>query len=390
MPSSRFRRNSGKLKERFTKATVEPVSMVGIMIIENVLDASVYSLDTFMILELEQISPHSDNNSWVVLLPKDSLFHKIFHRLPTPQHHNNRSDMLGHKLLGFELDSLHLFLDAGPLLISSAQNFYENISKLHLLVRIFDSTPTFASSLHEYIFFSSRHVLSTKKMPCFRAMLVHLFGLCIISSNVLSVVASPIFHDGALLVPRADNHPGSEAISTVSHPTQVDKFQHSEDGEFFWDGDAVEDNYYTLIGSGQPDNEVEDLAIAIYQSKGRNTPESEKKYWLCVGMRCLRANKDPKAPSDLLSDVIRGRGTLQELKNFGKISFEDIEHKRKILVNFGEGQRHYFVGNSNPTNWDYLAALLRELRRQAAEAQLVKQEVIEQYMKEEAKKNLFG
>ncbi|KAJ3930327.1 MAG: hypothetical protein NXY57DRAFT_1012549 [Lentinula lateritia] len=228
-------------------------------------------------------------------------------------------------------------------------------------------------------------------MPCFRAMFVHLFGLCIISSNVLSVVASPIFHDGALLVPRADNL-YFDPSSAVSHPAQddVDRFQHSEDGELYWDGDAVEDDSNTLIASGRPDNEVEDLAIAIYQSKGRNIPESEKKYWLCVGTKCLRANKDPKAPSDLLPDVIQGRGTLQELKNFGKISFKDIKHKRRILVNFGKGQRRYFVGNSNPTNWDYLAALLRELRRQSAEAQLVKQEVIEQYMKEEAKKNLFG
>ncbi|KAJ4492200.1 hypothetical protein C8J55DRAFT_254906 [Lentinula edodes] len=229
-------------------------------------------------------------------------------------------------------------------------------------------------------------------MPCFRAMFLHLFGLCIISSTVLSVVASPIFHDEALLVPRADNHPGSEASSTVSHPAQdVGKFQHDKDGEIYWDGNPVQDSFKVLKDSGKPDNEVKDLLIAIYRSKERNTPESEQKYWLCVGSRCLRANKNPSAPSDLLSDVIIGRGTLQEVQNFGKISFDDIEHKREILAVFVKGQGHYFDGNPKPTNWDYLAAVVRDLRRQAWEVQrLAKQAEIEQCMEEEAKKNLFG
>ncbi|KAF8827100.1 hypothetical protein HHX47_DHR5000527 [Lentinula edodes] len=226
-------------------------------------------------------------------------------------------------------------------------------------------------------------------MPCFRAMFLHLFGLCIISSTVLSVVASPIFHDEALLVPRADNHPGSEASSTVSHPGRL---EHDEDGDKYWNGDSAEDSPETLEQSGKPDIEVKDLAIRIYQTlKGQNIPESGKKYWLCVGSRCLRANKDPKAPSDLLSDVIIGRGTLQKSKDCGEISFDDIEHKRQILAVFVKGQRHYFKDNSNPTNWDYLAALLRELRRESSGGpQLANQGEIEQYMQEEAKKNLFG
>ncbi|KAJ3876954.1 hypothetical protein F5051DRAFT_18935 [Lentinula edodes] len=229
-------------------------------------------------------------------------------------------------------------------------------------------------------------------MPSFRAMFLHLFGLCIISSTVLSVVASPIFHDEALLVPRADNHPGSEASSTVSHHAQgVDKFQHDKDGEIYWDGNPVEDSPKVLEDSGKPDNEVDDLPIAIYRSKEQNTPESEKKYWLCVGSRCLRANKDPSAPSNLLSDVTIGHGTLEELKDFGKISFTRIEQKRRVLAVFVKGQRHYFDGNPKPTNWDYLAAVVRDLRRQAWEVQrLAKQAEIEQCMEEEAKKNLFG
>ncbi|KAJ3894178.1 hypothetical protein GG344DRAFT_74307 [Lentinula edodes] len=225
-------------------------------------------------------------------------------------------------------------------------------------------------------------------MPSFRAMFLHLFSLCIISSTVLSVVASPIFHDEALLVPRADNHPGSEASSTVSHPG---RWEHDEDGDKYWNGDSAEDSPETLEQSGKPDIEVKDLAIRIYQTlKGQNIPESGKKYWLCVGSRCLRANKDPNAPSDLLSDVTIRHPTLQESKDFGKISFKDIEHKRRVLVNFGQGERHYFTGNSKPSNWVYLAALLRELRRESAGGQLANQEEIEQYMKEEAKKNLFG
>ncbi|KAJ3930328.1 MAG: hypothetical protein NXY57DRAFT_1012551 [Lentinula lateritia] len=229
-------------------------------------------------------------------------------------------------------------------------------------------------------------------MPCFRATLfLHLFGMCIISSIVLSVVASPIFHDGALLVSRADNDSDSEASSIAYHPAQDGaRWEHNVDGQIYWHENPVEANPNVLRDSGKPNNEVKNLAIVIYQSKGQNTPES-KKYWLCVGMRCLRANKDPKAPSDLLSDVIIGRGTLQKSKDCGEISFDDIEHKRQILAVFGKGQRHYFEENSNPTNWDYFAALLRELRRESfGGPQPANQEEIEQYMKEEAKKNLFG
>ncbi|KAJ3912732.1 hypothetical protein F5877DRAFT_84503 [Lentinula edodes] len=225
-------------------------------------------------------------------------------------------------------------------------------------------------------------------------MFLHLFGLCMISSTVLNVVASPIFHEGALHVSRADNYHGStaQASSTVSHPVQYDKWEHDKDGMMFWDGDPVEDSPEVLEVLGKPNNEVKDLAIAIYRSRGRNTPDSQKKYWLCVGSRCLRANKDPKAPSNLLSDVIIGRGTLQQLKDLGKISFTDLDHKRDVFINFGKGQRHFFEGKSDPSNWDYLAAVLRQLRRKSksAGAQFTNQEEFEQYMQEEAKKNLFG
>ncbi|KAJ3876956.1 hypothetical protein F5051DRAFT_409906 [Lentinula edodes] len=174
-------------------------------------------------------------------------------------------------------------------------------------------------------------------MPSFRSLFLHLLALCIISSTVPNVVASPIALQGGLLEARGVA-PSSQAVNAApdAGPSSNNESWHDHQ-------DDTED----------PDPEFIQVPLRIWRTKTKDFKKwidptravaKGEHWWLCIGKRCYRADSQPtNLRSEVMKDanflvvdmkLVSDKKDLQNLEksfSIGCITFYSLEHKNWIL-----------------------------------------------------------
>ncbi|KAJ3812675.1 hypothetical protein F5876DRAFT_74615 [Lentinula aff. lateritia] len=197
-----------------------------------------------------------------------------------------------------------------------------------------------------------------RKMPSFRSLFLHLLALCIISSTVPNVVASPI----ALQVgssPQAVN----TAPSPSTQPTQKnDSDTYSETGS-----SDNESSHDPEDDTEEPDPEFKNVPIRLWRTKNADFHQwvdsklatfKGEHWWLCVGKQCYRG--DSKAHEEdilvLNMEFVSDNKDLQNLQNsllIGHITFVDFEHKKWFLRPIQKGKElSYHKTNLEFVEWE--------------------------------------
>ncbi|KAJ3894180.1 hypothetical protein GG344DRAFT_74309 [Lentinula edodes] len=195
-------------------------------------------------------------------------------------------------------------------------------------------------------------------MPSFRSLFLHLLALCIISSTVPNVVASPIALQGGLLEARGVA-PSSQAVNAApdAGPSSNNESSHGPQDDTEELDPEFENVKNVPIRLWRTENEFfqkwVDPKLATF--KGEH-------WWLCVGKQCYRGDPKPQREDLLVVDMkfVSDNQDLQNLQNsflIGHISFLDLKHKKRVLRSIRKGNLHY-----RKTNLDFVRSEIAQLR----------------------------
>ncbi|KAJ3899626.1 hypothetical protein F5879DRAFT_495857 [Lentinula edodes] len=221
-------------------------------------------------------------------------------------------------------------------------------------------------------------------MPSLRSLFLHLLALCIISSTVPNVVASPIALQGGLLEARASN-PGMgsnpQAVNVApglsgQPPQKIDSDNSSDAGS----SSDNESSHDSEDDTEEPHPEFKNVPIRLWRTKNEDFHQwvdsklatfKGEHWWLCVGKQCYRGDPDPHQEDMLVVNmiVISDNKDLQNLQNsflIGHISFLDLEHRKWALRTIRKGNLHFYE-----TNLDFVKSEIAQLKRSNTDSKSV-------------------
>ncbi|KAJ4492202.1 hypothetical protein C8J55DRAFT_486104 [Lentinula edodes] len=208
-------------------------------------------------------------------------------------------------------------------------------------------------------------------MPSFRSLLLHLLALCIISSTVPNVVASPIALQGGLLEARGVGS-SPQAVNAAPGPsTQPTQKNDSDNSSYAGSSSDNESSHDSEDDTVEPDPEFKNVPIRLWRTKNADFHQwvdSElatfkgEHWWLCVGKQCYRGDPKPQREDLLVVDMkfVSDNQDLQNLQNsflIGRITFVDLKHKKGVLRSIRKGNLHY-----KKTNLDFVQSEIGQLK----------------------------
>ncbi|KAJ3864927.1 hypothetical protein EV359DRAFT_63571 [Lentinula novae-zelandiae] len=186
-------------------------------------------------------------------------------------------------------------------------------------------------------------------MPSFRSLFLHLLALCIISSTVPNVVASPIALQGGLLEVRASN-PGvgssSQAVNTAPGPSTQPTQKNDSDTYSETGSSDNESSHDPEDDTEEPDPEFKNVPIRLWRTKNA---DFHQRTLVALRRQAVLPGGDLKPhEEDILvinMEFVSDNKDLQNLQNsllIGHITFADFEHKKWFLRPIQKGKELSF------------------------------------------------